>query len=344
MRILAITNLYPTRESPTSGPWVKQQIGGLRDLGLNVKILYVDRIRGGMREYFRLAPRLKKACVGFSPDIVHCLYGGVMASIVTRTVLDRPTVVSFCGSDVLGELLSGPIRKVISYVGTMASCDAAKRANGVVVKSLNLQNALPRSVLRSKIRIIPNGVDLNRFQPLDQEQCRKQLGWDNERLHVLFPANNGDPLKRFGLAISAIDACKRMGFNAELHELKGIPHPEVPIWMNASDVVLLTSLHEGSPNVVKEALACNVPVVSVDVGDVRERIASISGCYLALPTPMDLATQLQRVHLGPRRIAGRTAVQQISLLEVARRLRNFYAELLESRSLTLEEIGLDDSC
>src|SRR5205823_3231175 len=157
----------------------------------------------------------------------------------------------------------------------------------------------------SKIRIIPNGIDLERFKPLDQNTCRNRLGWRADRFNVLFPTNSGgDPRKRPELARAAAEAAERSGFNVEMHDLRGVPHGQVPIWLNASDAVLLTSLHEGSPNIIKEALACNVPVVSVDVGDVRERIQGIDGCYIAYADASDLASKLQLVRAGFRRVAG----------------------------------------
>ncbi len=108
-----------------------------------------------------------------------------MADMVTRAVGDVPTVVSFCGSDLLGERLSGLVRKFVSRYGVMASHKAAKRATGIIVKSENLRDALPNFVDRSKVRIIPNGIDLERFRPLCQETCRARLGWNASHFHVL---------------------------------------------------------------------------------------------------------------------------------------------------------------
>src|SRR5262249_37900289 len=152
-------------------------------------------------------------------------------------------------------------------------------------------------------RIIPCGVDLERFKPLNQYTCREWLGWDASRFHVLFTSNSGNPVKRPGLAGRAVEALNRLGIHAEMHCLSGVPNNEVPVWLNASDVLLLTSLHEGSPTIIKETLACDRPVVSVDVGDVHERIQRVEGCYLALPNPDDLAAKLYLVHAGPHRVA-----------------------------------------
>jgi teichuronic acid biosynthesis glycosyltransferase TuaC len=226
--------------------------------------------------------------------------------------------------------LSGILRKLISGYGILASHRAARRACGIVVKSKHLQAVLPDDVDRSKVRIIPNGVDLERFKPLNRDKCRERLGWSGNRFHVLFPANTGDRRKRPDLAKAAVEAANHPGMEAELHPLRGVPHEEVPVWLNASDVVLLTSLHEGSPNIVKEALACNIPVVSVDVGDVRELIQGVEGCHFAVPEPGDLAAKLQMVHAGSRRIVGRIRMQELSLEHVALQLKEFYGEVLVS--------------
>jgi glutamine amidotransferase len=159
--------------------------------------------------------------------------------------------------------------------------------DGIVVKSEELRQALPRGIDLSRARLIPNGIDLGRFRPLERLECQRKLGWEPDTFHVLFPtADRSAWDKRLPLAEAALAALNEMGHRSEMHGLPGIPHEEVPVWMNAADVLLLTSDHEGSPNVVKEALGCNRPVVSVDVGDVRERIQSIEGCFLAEPTPM----------------------------------------------------------
>jgi len=328
IRILAITNLYPTSHEPASGTFVEQQIKGLRQIGLTVELMFVDRGQRGMRAYLGLGRQVRSRIAELQPDLVHVMYGGVMAEEVTRAVKDRPTVVTFHGSDLLGENLSGSLRKLIARCGVLASWAAARRASGIVVVSKVVQRALPRIADRSKVRVIPCGIDLDRFKPLSRDSCRTRLGWSADCFHILFQSDSGDPVKRPGLAHAAVGALKRSGIHAEMHQLRGVPNNEVPDWLNASDVVLLTSLHEGSPTIIKEALACDLPVVSVDVGDVRERIQDVAGCYLALPEPADLAEKLRMVHHGPKRGAGRIKMQDLSLERVALRLREFYGELL----------------
>jgi teichuronic acid biosynthesis glycosyltransferase TuaC len=165
---------------------------------------------------------------------------------------------------------------------------------------------------------------LDRFKPLDVEACRSRLGWDRSSFHVLFPANNGDPVKRPDLARASVDALKKSDVNAELHFLKGVPYEEVPIWFNASDALLLTSFHEGSPTVVKEALACNVPVVAVDVGDVAEQIRGVEGCFISEADPEELAAKLKLVYLHQRRVSSRALMEKFDLDRIAMRVADVY--------------------
>jgi len=328
MRLLVVTNMYPTNETPSSGTFVQQQVNGLREIGLKVKVVHVQRVSKGMAAYWDLGRSLRSALSEFQADLVHAMYGGVMADITVRKVQDRPTVVSFCGSELLGEQLSSPIRRLAAQCGVLASHRAARKASGIVVKSNSLKEALPSSIDSNKVRVIPNGIDLKRFKPLDQKKCRELLGWHSDRFHVLFTNNNHNPVKRPELAKAAVDAARHCGIPAEMHHLSGVVHRDVPIWLNASDVLLVTSVHEGSPNIVKEALACDLPIISVDVGDVRERIHAVAGCHLARPDASDLADKLCHVHVGSRRIAGRDQVAELSLESISRRLKQFYQDLL----------------
>ena len=162
--------------------------------------MIVDRAEKGIRAYRSLSKKVRMRIAKSQPALVHAMYGGIMADRVTRAVDDRPAIVSFCGSDLKGEVLSGYLRGWIANYGVLASWSAARRARGIVVKSRNLQNLLPQDVELSKFWIIPNGIDLNRFRPLDRDACRQRLGWSVDRFHILFPTNCGDPWKRPNLA------------------------------------------------------------------------------------------------------------------------------------------------
>jgi glycosyltransferase involved in cell wall biosynthesis len=334
MRVLAVTNLYVTPRVPWLGTFVEQQITGLREIGLEVGVMFLDRAQKGVGVYLLLASRLRTKIAEFKPDLVHVMYGGVMADLATSAATDIPTIVTFHGSDLLGEHLSGSIREAIAGFGVRCSKRAAHRASGIIAVAQVLADALPETVNRSKVRVIPCGIDLHRFKPLDQHACRERLRWAPDLFHVLFPGSR-DPVKRPWLAQGAMKKLQQVGIEAELHYLRGIPNDEVPIWLNASHVVLLTSLHEGSPTLVKEALACNVPVVSVDVGDVRERLENIEGCFIAAPDSIDIAAKLRKVFTGWKRVAGHSKMEELSLERVALRLKDFYEDVLRQTQTPL---------
>jgi teichuronic acid biosynthesis glycosyltransferase TuaC len=326
-RVLAVTNMYPTPPDPTVGTFVEQQVKGLRQNGVDVEVLLLNRAEKNMTVYLTTRRRVRAAIMRFKPDIVHAMYGGIMADQVTRAAADLPTVVTFHGSDLLGEHLSGFIRETIANFGVRCSRRAAQRASGIIVVSTLLLDALSKKVDRSKVRVIPCGIDLARFKPIDRSSCRERLGWNPDRFHILFPGSR-NPVKRPALARAAVRAISDARIWPELHYLRGVPNDQVPVWLNASDVLLMTSLHEGSPTIVKEALACNLPIVSVDVGDVADRIEGIDGCYIALAEPLDIASKLCLVHHGPRRIEGHAKMQSLSLERIAQRIKEVYDELL----------------
>lgn len=331
MRVLVVTNMFPTEARPASGTFVAEQVRSLRDLDVQAEVLFVDRPGRGRGAYRHLARRARTEVERWRPDLVHVMYGGVMADVVTRVVTDRPVLVTFHGDDLQGNAGNGPLGALAGWYGTVASDRAARRAAGVVVVSRDLRDAVAKSVDVSRVWVVPNGVDLSRFTPRDRTECQETLGWDTRRAHVLFPAPPARGEKRFRLADAAVRILERSGLEVELHALEAVPHEHVPIWLNAAHAMVLTSMREGSPMVVKEALACNVPVVSVDVGDVRERIAGIEGCFIADPTPEDLSTKLARALARNQRIDGRERIADLSLGRVAEKLREIYGVLTSER-------------
>lgn len=328
MRLLAITNMYPTPKAPDEGTFVEQQVTGLRDIGLDVDVLVVDRSGKGWSAYLSAVPLIRSRIEAYGPDLVHSMYGGILAQKTLLAAKNRPVVVSFCGSDLLGTPGNSMLARFRSWTNIRASNQVAREAEGIVVKSQNLRAALPSGVPHDKVRTIANGIDLRRFHPQDPRTCREKLGWNEGRFHIIFCASSGPNRKRFDLAKAAVDELGVGGVPVELHILRGVPHGDVPIWLNAGNVLLMTSRQEGSPNIVKEALACNRPVVSVDIGDVVERLDGIQGCHVAKDEPGDLAAKLRAVYEGPRSVDAAAKVKSLSLQAVALQLRDFYQEIL----------------
>ncbi len=333
LRILAVTNIYPTPADPSEGTSIQEQLKGLEAAGLDVRVLYFERSRAGVSIYRTVRRRVADAVGSQDPHLIQVMYGGVLADLVTRAVRKPPIIVSFLGSDLFGAPGANVLKRAMGRYGVFASHRAARRAAGVIVQSSGLRDALGPSADPSAVWILPAGVDLNKFQPMERELCRQRLGWSPDRFYILFGGRKWNPVKRIGLAAAAVDRLRRSGLLVEFTSMERVPHTEVPIWLNAGDVLILTSRHEGSPVIVKEALACDRPVVSVDVGDVAERIRGLEGCYLGRPDPDDLAAGL-RIALsarGTERGARRAAVQDFSLLKVSEKLIEIYRTVLDGR-------------
>jgi glycosyltransferase involved in cell wall biosynthesis len=145
-----------------------------------------------------------------------------------------------------------------------------------------------------------------------------------DKSFVLFAANPDNPIKRYTLAKEAV-ALLKSRFDVELVVVFRAPHEQMPLYMNACDVLILTSAHEGSPTVVKEALACNLPIVSVDVGDIRSQIERINGCVLCSDCSAEtIASGLAEVLQVHDRIRSRSSISALNSATIANQIINVY--------------------
>jgi len=251
---------------------VSGQADSLRSAGWDVRIGVVDdrtSVRGITRNVLRLKGEITRA----QPGVMHAQYGTVTAAVARLVRADIPLVVSFCGDDLLGTPEDGAAWRIRERIGRSFGIWAARDAAAVIVKSGNLYRELPEDI-RVKAIVIPNGVDLEWFMPLNRGMCRERLGWAKNPRVVLFNASRGDnrSVKNSALAHAAVKVLSNEVPDVVLHTMSDSDREEVRWMMNAADCLLVTSLHEGSPNIVKEAMACNLPVVSVPCGDVAERL------------------------------------------------------------------------
>ncbi|MCA1610805.1 MAG: glycosyltransferase [Acidobacteria bacterium] len=197
LRVLAVTNAYPSPERPTAGIFLAEQVEGLRRAGVAIEVVLFDRLKEGVRSYFGVGARLAEPIRTFDPDVIHVLYGGVLADRVARTAADRPVVVTYHGSDLQGSALA-PLRvQLMAEYGVWCSRRAARHAAGIIVVARHLVRFLPEES-RPKARVIPCGIDLERFRPLDRDACRgrsRARQYDNEETALRLKDLYGEVLR-----------------------------------------------------------------------------------------------------------------------------------------------------
>lgn len=247
-------------------------------------------------------------------DIVHPLYGSMTSYIGKLSKGNKPMVTSFCGDDLLGSQNKGLVWSIRNRLMIRLSKISAKASDAIIVKSTNLYQALSKKN-QKRTSIIPNGVNLSVFKINDKEESRKSLGWNQGDKIVVFNPSSGAnrAVKNLPLAQETIvQVNKKIGVKLELIENK--TPEEVRLMMNAADAILVTSLHEGSPNIVKEAMAVNLPVITVNCGDVKERLRGVSNSYVVPTYDADqLADKLKLVLKADARSNGREVLQEQGL-------------------------------
>jgi glycosyltransferase involved in cell wall biosynthesis len=192
----------------------------------------------------------------------------------------------------------------------------------VVVKS----ESMAQHIGLENAHIIPNGVNFDSFQESDRQEAFTKTGFDNLKKNILFLADPARIEKNYNLASEAVKILADPSI--VLTAIHGIGHNEIPYYLSAADILLLTSKWEGSPNVVKEAMACNCPIVSTDVGDVKEILGDTEGCYITSFEPEDVAAKLKlALDLG-KRTKGREKIQHLDSTIIAERLIEVYKQVL----------------
>lgn len=271
-------------------------------------------IKGYLRNIFLLHKYLKNT----SFDLVHAHYS--LSGFVSTFAGAKPLVVSLMGSDVKESLIwRFLIRVFVSF--SWKAC---------IVKSEDMKNSLGIK----NLQVIPNGVDLKFFSPVAKESAREHLGWDHSKKHVLFAADPDRQEKNFVLAGKSFSMINDS--NLELHFLKNVVRTEMPYHYYASDVILLTSLWEGSPNVIKEAMACNCPIVSTRVGDV-EWLLDVSPCHFITSfDPAEVANCIRSAldNQSPVKTTGRERISNIGLNSenITSRIVELYSNVLKMGS------------
>jgi len=311
VRVLVLTAMYPSAERPAAGTFVKQQVESLLAAGIDVEVQAFDGA-GSLKNYVRAGLEVRRRLRHEHFDLVHAHYGltGLPACMQTKA----PVVITYHGSDLLGEVDSAGNYTFRGRLKVLLGQILGRRVKERIV----VASVLQRRLWGRSATVIPMGVDLEAFTPIPRAEARRRLDLPPDRRTVLFVANPANGVKRFDVAEAAVARLAEAGHLVDLLPVFKARHDEIPVYMSACDVLVLTSNHEASPCVVKEALACNLPIVSVDVGDVAERIDGVQGCYLCRRSPEDVAAKLAIALSFAGRTDGRQKVQEISLANTAR--------------------------
>jgi glycosyltransferase involved in cell wall biosynthesis len=320
-RVLVVANLWPYEADPSYGCFVKAQMESLRPLGVDYDVLFING-RESRWHYLRALPQLWQRLRTHRYDLIHAHMG--LSGLVARCQISVPLVVSFMGFDVTGKFTGGDHISAFGRFYQLSSFLLARLASAVIVKTAELKSRLRLEAAQ----VIPNGVDLDLFKPADQAEARRSLGLDPQKKLVLFPYDPERAEKRFDVIESAVARARQAIPELEILRVSGVPQSRMPLYMNAADVLILASQAEGSPNTVKEAMATNLPVITVDVGDTAALIGQTEGCHLVSRDCGEMAAKIVEVCRRGMRTRGRERIARLSTENVARQILQVYSNVV----------------
>lgn len=287
-------------------PFIQEQIAALKKAGITC-MDYPMRGKG-FTGYLRELSGYRKVIKAFKPDVIHAHYGlsGLFANLQRRV----PVITTFHGSDI-NELLIRRFSKIAIRLSAFS----------IFVSQKTIDIAKPKK----NFALIPCGINLEDYPIIEKSEAKQQMGLKPDGKYVLFAGAFDDTGKNVPLAKAAVALLPEV----ELIELKGYSRHQVVLLMQAVDAFIMTSFAEGSPQVIKEALACGTPIVSVDTGDVKERIKNVDGCYLVERNEEELSVALKNAIAFGKRTQGRKAVINDKLTNdvIALRLVDIYKKV-----------------
>lgn len=302
MKVLIICS----KNSGRIAPFILEQVESLNKLGIVTDYFTVEQ--KGLFGYLRSRKLMLQKIKDFQPDIIHAHYG--MSGLLANLQYKVPVVVTYHGSDINND-------KAFRF----SRLSILLSKYNIFVSHANIQ----KTKVKKKFALIPCGIDAAVFKPMDKESARKQLKLEQDKLYALFSASFQNRIKNPSLAKEVVQNINGL----ELIELTGYTRQEVATLMNAVDVCLMTSFTEGSPQLIKEAMACNCPIVSVDVGDVSEVVGDTQGCYVSSHNVNQLTANLRSALEYGNRTKGRERIMELGLDSetVAKRIVEIYKKV-----------------
>jgi len=321
IRVFMITSEWPSPEHPHAAPYIVRQVDFLRRVGVDVEVFAFRGAKNPMN-YMKAWRQVHQKLKQKRYDLIHAQFGQSGLLALPKRV---PFLVTFHGTDVQGDKRPDGRLTFAGKVLQRVSQLVALRADAVIIVSDNMRKDLPSSV---SAPILPTGIDLDFVACVPKEEARSQLGFPLTERLILFVGDPASVIKRYDLARQAV-AIVNKTLPAKLIVGCRMTNREIILLMNACDVLVVTSLHEGSPAVVKEALACNLPIVSVAVGDVPLRLQNIEGCEVCSDDrPETISASLERVLRRGQRIRGRETVKNLDEKVLTEKLISIYRSIM----------------
>jgi teichuronic acid biosynthesis glycosyltransferase TuaC len=274
VKVLFVTPYFPTIERPYVSPFIERLYYGLKQ-EVDVDLYHFEAKRK-LSNYLKARKEIKQLLKTNTYDIVHINWGQTIS--VIPFFIQSKIVVSFRGSDVYGVLTSQGKHNYISKLVQMVSSFASFRSSANIYVSHQIKSFFKAS---KPSKVIPSGIDIQYKPKKSKVVLRTKLGIKESEIIILFVGNTKNVGKRYFMAEQLVNALKEKNHNIRLVQVWGKTPKEVFEHMTAADFLLQTSQQEGSPNVVKEALACNLSIISTPVGDTTERIGHLNTCYLS---------------------------------------------------------------
>jgi glycosyltransferase involved in cell wall biosynthesis len=329
MKVLLVTNMYPTKTNPFYGIFVREQVESLRNENVLIDVFFINGQKNRFNYLTSIIALIKKfSCQKY--DIIHahhtyCIYPIKIATAVTG--VKSPLILTFHEGEVHRQNGSG--LKNIDFIKRLVF---SKRLKRIALKMVDLVIAVQAEMLKrinfnGKSVVLPCGVNSEMFRPLEKKWCREKLGLPLDKKIVFFPASPANKQKGFDLLKESLRYLNRP--DLQLVAGGNLLHSDMPYYMNAADVVVQLSVFEASPSVLKEALAANVPVVFTDAGDAKMLAGNVKGCFLCERRPKDVASKLDEALRFDEICTGRERIFKINLTQkaISKKLIKMYNDL-----------------
>ncbi len=317
MKVLHITNNYPTIQHPIFGIFVKEQIDSLTSKGVINEVFFINGREKGSFEYFKSIIKINILLKEKKYDIIHCHHTFSAMSLILSGGKKRNKVIVSFQSDPVNEF-NGFFFKFIK-----------NKVNLCIFKNNS------KLLINNKNGIyLANGVNIIFFKNIDKQECYKFLNLNPTKIYILFVSSNFiRKEKRYDIFKLVIETLKTKYYWNNIDELLliNVDRSIVPYYFNAASLHLLTSDFEGSPNSVKESMACNIPVVTTPVGNVKEMLSGAENCFVSESFDVEelafLCDKALKTKGNPRDLI---INKNLDINSVAYKLKSIYENLLNN--------------